>query len=279
MVGGAPGPRLLNVKVLIAGNDVVGYRIAAALAANHEVTHLGPESTVSPRFERLDCQSIMGSVTAPNMLTDARVGGADVFVACTTNDEQNIVACLAAQRLGAKRTFCILTRPGFLNVGRDDASLAESLGIDQVIRPAEQLADEIIRIVTVPGALDVEDFADGRVRLLSYAVEHGAPITKRPLKSLSLPRDTLLVMLRRGDEMIIPRGETSVRAGDKVVAMGRWRALRNLLFRFLRSEKHVVDARSATIVGAGTVGVAVARGLEEARWQVKLIEQDRFRCE
>jgi len=212
-------------------------------------------------------------------LKQARVKRTDVFVACTDNDEQNIVACIAAQRLGAKRTICMLTRSGFLRVGGDDIALAESLGFDSVVRPAEQLAEEIIRIVTVPGALDVEEFNDGRVRLLRYAVNEDAPITRGTLASMNLPKNVILVMLRRGDEMIVPRGDTQVQPGDKVVAMGRWSAVRQLLNDFLQGEKSDDYKRIATVVGAGTVGFTLTRGLEEAGWQVKLIESNRARCE
>ncbi len=277
---GAPDlARRAQMNVLIAGEDVIGFRIAEELMGTHQVVYLAPESAAGPGLERLDAETVFGAVTSPDALKQAHVKRTDVFVACTTNDEQNIVACIAAERLGAKRTVCILRRPGFLAVGGDDLALAESLGIDWVVRPAEQLADEIIRIVTVPGALDVEEFNEGRIRLLRHAVEEGAPITRSPLASLRLPKDVVLVMLRRGDDMIVPKGDTVVQVGDKVIAMGRWLAVRRLLFRFLRGDSHPTEKRNATVVGGGVVGVAVVRGLEDAGWEVKLIEQSKARCE
>jgi trk system potassium uptake protein TrkA len=267
------------MKVLIAGESVVGFRIAEELMANHHVVYLASEASAPTRLEKLDVETVFGDVTSPEYLRRVRVSAADVFVACSDNDEHNIVTCITAQRLGAKRTICILRRPGFLNVGGDDAELSDSLGIDMVIRPAEQLAEEIIRIVTVPGALDVEEFCDGRVRLLSYAVDKDSRITSGSLASLKLPKHVVLVMLRRGDEMIVPMGNTVVQPGDKVIAMGRWKAIRWLLQRFLRSDKRGKDRRTATVVGGGTVGVAVVRGLEEAGWEVKLVESDKERCD
>lgn len=266
------------MNVLIAGEDVVAFRIAEALMRHHHVVFLGPETADAPRLEKLDIQAVFGAVTSPEALESAQVRKADVFVAVTSSDEQNIVACLAAQRLGAKRTICILARPGFLSVGSDDDALAESLGIDMVVRPGTQLADEIIRIVTVPGALDVEVFADGRIRLLRFAVEENAPITRSPLRDLKLPGHVVLVMIRRGEEIIVPKGDTQLKAGDKVIAMGRWDAVRRLLLRFLRSEYHGADQHKAMVVGGGNVGVSVARGLRDAHWQVKLIESSRARC-
>jgi len=267
------------MKVLIAGESLVGIRITEELMANHQVVYLASEASSPTRLEKLDVETVFGDVTSPACLRRAHVSTTDVFVACSDNDEQNIVTCITAQRLGAKRTICILRRPGFLNLGGDDSELSDSLGIDMVIRPAERLAEEIIRIVTVPGALDVEEFCDGRVRLLSYAVDQDSRITRGTLASLKLPKHVVLVMLRRGDEMIVPMGNTVVQSGDKVIAMGRWKSIRWLLQRFLRSEKRGRDRRNATVVGGGTVGVTVVRGLEEAGWEVKLVESNKERCE
>jgi trk system potassium uptake protein TrkA len=199
-------------------------------------------------------------------------------VACTDNDERNIVACLAAQRMGAGRTVCVLNRPGFFSI-HDDEALAESLGIDSVVRPAEQLADEIVRIVTVPGALEVEDFLGGRIRLLRYAVEENAPITAGPLSEVKLPAHVGIILVIRGEQTIVPTGTTHIQAGDKVVAMGRWRPVRRLLLSYLREDAARAEKREATVVGAGTVGFLVARGLEESGWHVKVIEKSAARCE
>lgn len=265
------------MNVVIASEDIVGIRIAEELMASHKVVYIAPAEI--DRLERLDVEAVFGSPTAPAVLKRAHVGSADLFVACMASDEQNIVSCIAAQRLGARRTTCMLTRPGFLSVSGDDRELAESLGIDSVVRPAQQLADEIIRIVTVPGALDVEEFVGGRVRLLRSAVEPGAAITRKPLSELQLPRQVNLVMLRRGDDMVVPRGTTHIEPGDKIVAMGTEAAVRRLLHRWLRGPAADAEKRTAAVVGAGTVGLAVVRGLEEAGFRVKVIEVNKERCE
>lgn len=266
------------MNVLIAGGSLMAARTAEALMADHQVVCLRADAGVDAmRAEQLDVETVVGSPTSPEALRLAHIEKTDVFVACAESDEQNIVACLAAQRMGARRTICVLSSPGFLNVRDADQDLADSLGIDEVVRPGEQLAQEIIRIVTVPGALDARVFADGRVVLLRYSVEADAAITRAPLKRLKLPRGVVLVMVRRGDEMILPRGETQLLVGDKVMAMGRGPAVRELS-RLLR-RKHKPEKHRAAIVGAGSVGVSIARGLLDEGWHVTLIEIDRARCE
>ncbi len=265
------------MNVMVAGQNLMALRIAEELMQGHQVVSLRSDNRDSVGFDKLDVESVIGAATSTDALRAARIQVCDVFVGCTDSDEQNIVACLAAKRLGAQRTICVLQSPGFLNVGEADRDLAESLGIDDVVRPGEQLAQEIVRIVTIPGALDARVFAEGQVALLRYAVEAGAPITLGPLKNLQLPRGVLLVMVRRGDDMIVPHGATRIEAGDKVVAMGQ-RSSINELTPLLRAkqQKHRL---AAAIVGAGSVGLAIARGLEQAKWSVKLIEVDRNRCE
>ncbi len=264
------------MNVLIAGGNLMALRTAEALMAEHQVVSLR-ERGDAVRFDRLDVESITGSATSLDSLRDARVASADVFIACLDSDEQNIVACLAAKRMGAKRTICILSSHSFFNPQGPEQNLADSLGIDEVVRPGEQLAQEVIRIVSVPGALDARTFAEGRVMLLRYGVEEGAPAASKPIRSLQLPKGVVLVTIRRGEELILPRGNTELLAGDKVVAMGRSDAL-SALSKLLRTNQRK-DRRSVAIVGAGSVGVAIARGLIKLGWEVTLIESDRTRCE
>ncbi len=266
--------------ILIAGDNEVAYNIAELLMERHQVVLIGPKADSVPWLERLDVEVVEGLATSAAVLRSAHIEGCGVFVAATDNDEQNLVACIAAQRHGARRTICLLSRPGFVNVAEQDDDLAESLGIDAVVRPSDQLTREILRIVTVPGALDLENLVHGRVRLLRHMVEPDAPLTRHPLASTQLPDNVLLVMKRSGDDTTIPVGSTTFQAGDKVTAVGTPRAIHELRHRFLMGTRRRGrrEALAATIVGGGVVGLSVARGLESAGWEVKLIEIDAKRC-
>jgi trk system potassium uptake protein TrkA len=265
--------------VVIAGESEVAFSIAELLMEQHKVILVGPTPHAAPRLDRLDVELVSGSCTDAGVLEAAHIQNARVFVAATESDEQNLVACIAARRAGAQRTICLLSRPGFVRIAEEDDRLAESLGIDAIVRPSEQLAREILRIVTVPGALDLEHLVGGRVRLLRHAVEPDARLLEAPLRGLELPENVVLVMGRRGDETFIPTGETRFLPGDKVTAVGTPRGVHELRWRFLRGKHHGADVQRATIVGGGVVGFAVAKGLEEAGWTIKLIEASQARCE
>lgn len=267
------------MHIVIAGEDEAAFRLVEALAADHAVFLICPETAAGPRVDRLDVQPIYGDIASLSALRAAGIGSADVFVACSPSDEKNLVACVVAASQGAKRTACFLFRPDFRTAIGESSIFAEKLGITTIVRPAEQLAREIIRIVNVPGALDVEIFEGGKVTLFRHAIEREARITRGPLKDLGLPDGVVLVMVRRGEEIFVPKGSTRLEPGDKVTAMGNPRDMNRLLHRFLRAEGQGRESRRVTVVGGGDVGLAVALGLEDLGWEVKIIEPNKERCE
>ncbi|MCH2109198.1 MAG: Trk system potassium transporter TrkA [Polyangiaceae bacterium] len=264
------------MNILVAGNGLMAVRVVDALMQRHQVTCLHPEDGQAWQLEQLDAEFVTGEITSPVSLADARVSSADVFIACSNNDEQNIVACMAARRLGAKKTICVLMRKGILSKHAEGTELARSLGIDQVVRPIDQLAEEMLAIILVPGALEVRRVADGRLSLFRYAIAPGSDASGKELSALKLPQNTRMVHLRRGEQFIVPRGNTKLQAGDKLIAMGFHDSL-SRLGPILGAAKR--PRREAAVVGGGRVGRAVTRGLIRAGWQVKVIDSDRDRCE
>ncbi len=267
------------MQIVIGGRDETAFRLTEALMVDHEVTLICSDTAHATRLERLDAGVVYGTITSTALLRRAGVADADLFVAASTQDENNLVACVSARHLGAKRTICFLTKLDFRAPREDRIHLAESLGIDKVVVPAEQLAEEILRIVVIPGALDVEVFVGGSVHLLRHGIEAGSAIVQGTLADIGLPEGVVLVMAKRGEQMFIPKGSTHLQPGDKVTAMGTKVGINRLLQRYLRSAMHGADATRATAGGGGSVGLAVARGLESLGWSVRIIEADRQRCE
>ncbi len=133
------------MRILIGGEDEVAFRLVEALMEDHEVTLVCPESLADEsRMARMDAERVLGSMTSPPVLREAGVQESDIFVGCSPVDERNLVACVSAKRLGAERSVCFLSRPDLQLPGEDAAALAQSLGIDDVVRPGKQLATEIL---------------------------------------------------------------------------------------------------------------------------------------
>lgn len=265
------------MRILIGGDDDLAVSLAEVLMQEHEVTILAPAAQRGTRFDKLDVEVRWGSCSSSTALQEAHVADADFFIACTAADERNLVACAAAKRLGARHAICFLRRHAVQSSEREAERLAHSLGIDQVVLPAERLAREILRIVMVPGALDVVAFEGGRVRLVRKEVPEGSYIASAPLREIGVPRGIVLVTCRRGEELFIPKGDTHFQPGDQITAMGDLKGINRLLTRYLR-DRTSSDPRRATVVGGGVVGLTVARGLESAGWSVKIIESDEKRA-
>lgn len=265
------------MNIVVAGGGEISLRIAEQLMAAHNVVCIGARDRDRARLERLEIETVDGLLTSPAVLNAARVRDADVYIAASHEDEKNIVSCVAARRLGARQVLCFLSRRGFFTIDSDEDALAESLGIDAIIRPAAQLAEEIVRIVTVPGALDVRAFAGGRVHLEKFEIDQNSPLAGGSLAEIDVPTGVIAVMGQRGDEFFIPRGATRFEPGDRVTVMGTPKGIRRL-HRSIQDQRSRRGRRRAVIIGGGLVGGAVAEGLTEAGWSVKVIEFDRQRC-
>ncbi len=267
------------MDIVIGGEDEIAIRLGNALVADHSITIIGPEELTDLLTDSSDLNVIQGNISSQAVLEEANVGAAKLFIACTSSDERNLVACITAKQLGARRATCFMFRRDVNSSEKEAATLARKLGIDNVILPPERLAKEIIQTVTLPGALEVEAFEGGRVRLMRRAVEEDTPIIQAPIKEIGLPSGVVLVMARRGEETFIPNGNTQLAPGDQITAMGTSSGINSLVYRYLRPTNAGRFNRRATVIGGGTVGFDVAEGLINAGWDVKVIDADSKRCE
>jgi len=260
------------MRIVIAGGGQVGSSLARALAASHEVFVIDHDPDVADVFQSMDVEFLAGSGTSEEVLTRAGIDGADFFVAATGLDEVNIVACALANRLGHPQTICLVSRAEFLGPSELGGGLG-AFGINRVVWPEAQLAADIERIVTVPGAIDAEVFAGGVVRLLEYRLDEGSPLLAAALGGLRLPRGSLIVAVKRAGRIFVPRGTTRLEAGDKVVVMGTPDAMHAV-------ETLVHPGRSGgrlhvTIIGGGDVGLQLAQRLEQVpSVDLRILERD-----
>jgi trk system potassium uptake protein len=261
------------MRIVIVGGGEIGLGVSRKLAPRHDVVVVDHQPSVAERFATLDVQVITGNGTNPDVLAQAGAAQADFVIASTGVDEVNVLASLIANRLGSPRTVCLASREDlFQPLGRN--LLREHVGIDRVVWPEAQLAEDIERIVTVPGAVDVETFADGRVALLEYPVRAGSRLLEGRLSDLHLPRGVLVVAIRRHDRLVIPSGATRLEDGDKIFIMGLAVATAEVQALFGGGRRGGGRQRVA-IVGGGDVGLRLAQALEQRpEVDVTVIERD-----
>ena len=264
------------MRVTIVGGGEIGLALAQPLSREHEVFVVDNAPEVAERFQSLDVQFVHGSATNPDVLAQAGIGGADVLVACTGLDEVNIVSCAIARQAGEPRAFCFVSREEFLEL-HDHRGLAP-FGIDRVIWPEAQLAADSERIVRAPGALDAEEFANGAIRLVEYRLESGSPLAGSRIAQLHLPHGSLIVAVRRADAFFIPRGDSELALGDRIVVMGTPDALGEVARRVTTAPE--AARQRVTIIGGGDVGLRLAERLDGTdRTEILVIERDPARGE
>lgn len=266
------------MKIVIFGATEMGCLLATEFFEDHDITVIDKEENRTNEFDKLDISFVKGNATDIDVLKQADISNADVFIACTTLDEANIVACLSAKKISGIRTICFVSKAEYRNVMTLDKS-DDYLGdffIDYVIWPEELLTQEIFRIVTVAHALDVENFADGRARLLEYKVRPASHIVGKIVKDCNFTNDTIIVGIKRDNLLFIPNGLTQINEDDKLIFMGTVRSLDILAGTFF-NEKECV--KSVSIIGGGNVGYMLAKSLEVMKIKTKIIEENYERCQ
>ncbi len=268
------------MKVVIVGAGEVGFHIAGQLAIENKDVLVIDKNAESLRrvADSLDVQVFQGSGSSPDILDEAGLRKADILLAVTDSDEANLVACLMADIIAPAVTKMARLRDAvfddFHDTFRDKAP-----HIDTVINPEIEVVKTIQRMMQVPGAADVADFADGRLKFVGIRLEEdhrfaGVRLAELPL--LSDQERPLIAAIQRNDELIIPRGDDRLLAGDLVYFITRSEKLEQALEI---ADKLAKPLRRALIVGGGRLGYRMALALEDQEGvSCKIIDSDPDRC-
>ncbi|MDD3237468.1 MAG: Trk system potassium transporter TrkA [Candidatus Gastranaerophilales bacterium] len=266
------------MRIVIFGANELGCLIATELFEDHDITIIDKEENRSDDFNKLDISFVHGNGSNIKVLETAQIQNADVFIACTDMEEANIVACLTAKSMSPVKTVCFVKKQEYLeslSLVKGSKYQAELL-IDHVIWPEELLTQEIFRIITVPNAIDVENFAQGKARLFEYRIKEESKILNKTIKDCCFPDETLIVGITRDAKLFIPDGETTLELNDKVIFMGSAYSLDILAGEFFQRAEMI---KSVSIIGGGSVGMMLAQNLEKMNIRTKIIEKDYKRCE
>jgi len=264
------------VKIIIVGAGEVGFHSAQKLSKeNQEVVLIEKDPAKIKRImDNLDVQVLQGSGTSPEMLKNAGIKEADLLVAATDSDEANLIACLLARNLNKYILKVARVRnPEYLE--EKDLFGEDLLAVDQIINPESVVVETILNLMMVPGASDVLDFVDGRVKLIGVTIKPDSPFIDRKLLSFTGAEKNLLVgAIVRGEKVLIPHGEDTIQADDLVYLVVRSDELDNIS-GFLGNKE---DLGRVIIVGAGETGKALAKAMDNTKLQVKIIERDKEIC-
>ncbi len=267
------------MKIIIVGAGEVGFHIASHLALeNKDVVVLDIDPDAIRRIsDHLDVQVVTGSGSSPVILEEAGIQDAEVILAVTNSDETNLVACLVADIISPSTIKLARIRnadfDNYHEILREQAP-----HIDTIINPDIEVVKTIHRMMSVPGAVDIGEFADGRLKFVGVNLEGDSKLAGARL--LDLPAiignaRLLIAAVVRGDELIIPRGEDRLQSGDLVYFISEEDKLIDTLSLF---NKYDQPLKRALIVGGGRIGFRLARLLEEHSIYCKIIERNPDRC-
>ncbi|MBQ8894531.1 MAG: Trk system potassium transporter TrkA [Clostridia bacterium] len=264
------------MKIIIVGGGKTGATLAHTLTdEGHDVTVIDQSADrVSGICDNNDVMGLIGNGMNYSALSEAGISNADLLIAVTGSDEQNLLCCLFARKNTKCATIARIRNPMFL---AETEFIKEQVGLSMAINPELEAANTISRLLRFPGAIDINSFAKGRAEMLTFKVPKGSLLDGKSLTYIrsKVEAKVLFCSVERSGEWHIPSGNFELHAGDKATIIIQPREAPKF-FRQIRMETHSV--KNVMIVGGGTISFYLAKQLLDTRISVKIIEMDEQRC-
>ena len=261
------------MKIVILGAGQVGVSVAEALAGEaNDITLVDNDAARLRKLQdRLDIRTLQGHASHPNVLEDAGIEDADMLLAVTNSDETNMMACQVAYSL--YRTPTKIARVRALEYSQHRRLFCnEATPVDFIISPEQLVTDYIRELIDYPGALQVLDFAAGRVKLVAIRAYYGGPMVGHQLRQLRrhMPDvDPRVAAIFRHGQAIQPEGDTVIEPGDEVFFLAATKDIRQVMGELRRLD---TPNRRILLAGGGNIGRRLARAIED-KYLTKLIEK------
>jgi trk system potassium uptake protein TrkA len=267
------------MKIIILGAGQVGSSVAESLVSEaNDITVVDTDPTrLALLQDRLDLRTVTGNASSPSVLRQAGAEDADMLIAVTQSDQTNLCAC--------KTAYALFNLP--MRIARvrssDFADFAElfspeNFAVDFAICPEQIVTDYIVKLIEVPEALQVLEFARGQVSLVAVRAFEGGPLVGHPIKELRkhIPQiDARIAAIFRKDTPIIPEGDTVIKAGDEVFCLAATKNIRQVMRELRRIDKPV---KRIMIAGGGNIGYRLARAIERD-YRVKVVDHNKRHAE
>ena len=261
------------MRILIVGGGNTGRNLIAKFCEErHDVVVLDHNAKVLEDLEtQFDVLTIRGSGSNPPALEEAEIQKANMVIAATDNDEINVVACSYARACDIPHKIARISNPELIHSPK--LKLSE-LGVDMAINQKEECADELFDILRMPGAIETIDMLDGKVLAVGVKVHMDSPLLQGSLSAF--PEQQWLDLIRfiailRGDDVIIPSGDTEFLVGDEIYFVGK----PNDIVSFVRwAWPEHSSFQKVMIAGGGRTGMHLAHLLELTTTEVVLIEEN-----
>lgn len=258
------------MKIIIVGAGKVGELLCKDLAIEgNDITLIEEDPKILDRIlSSSDIMGLVGNGANCEVLKEASVETADIFIAVTHSDEINIISSVIAKKMGAKYTIARVRNPEYSSQMK---FMSDSLGIDIMLNPEAEAAFFIARNLEFPNALNVETFAGNKVNLVEILVEKDTYLDGIKLMEFKNKyfASLLVCIVKRGQEIYIPTGNFILQAGDRIYVTG----IQSELSKFYKSLGHKEKRiKSVIIIGGGRITYYLTDMLLEKMMDIKIIE-------
>ena len=267
------------MQIIILGAGQVGASVAEALASEaNDITIVDQNrESLAQLADHLDVRTLAGNAAYPSVLREAGIEDADLLVAVTQSDQTNLVACKIARNLfNVPTRIARLRSPDFLD---DELLSNDNFAVDYAICPEQEITEYIGKLIEFPEALQVLEFAEGRVTLVGVRAYPGGLLVGKQIRAMRehLPAkiDARVAAIFREHQAVDPDGDTVIEPGDEVFVLAASEHIRPVMRELRRMQRPV---KRVMIAGGGNIGARLA-GLLENRYEVKVVECDRGRAE
>ena len=264
------------MRIVIVGLGEVGAYLAKILSAQEEYEVIGIDND-SKRLEILedlyDIQTVEGYGAAPQVLRQAEVDTADVFLAVSGNDELNIVAALIVRSLGQAFTIARVSNPLYLE--EQQLEDYEALGVNLLVSPERRTALTLYQTLEYPQFLKVETLANGKVHINQFRISEKSPFAYKKIKDIPLTKDLLIVGITRKRDFLFPTGSTEILPNDTLFIVGKRETMRDTRSILPLEQKNI---RRVILLGASEVTYFLAKMIER-KYRVLVIEPNSERSD
>lgn len=259
-----------QMDIIISGLGAVGTTLMQELTdEGHNIVVVDINGDkVEKAVNHFDVKGVIGNSASADVLKEANVAFAELFIGATNHDELNILCCIIAKRLGAKKTIARVSKPEYLELFGNE----NDFGINLLVNPQYEAALEISRMLRFPSAIKVNEFSNGKVELVEFRVSGDSDLVGLKLKNLGSKSKAkvLICAAKRDGKAIIPGGDFVIQAEDRLFLTATAKDI-SLFFKQLGWNK---QAKDAIIVGGSTTAYYLCQELDKLGIHSKLIEKN-----
>ena len=266
------------MNIVMVGCGKIGSTILESLVEEgHNVVGIDTdEKVINEMMNMYDVMGVCGSGTDYGMLKEAGADSAEIFIAATSSDELNMISCFMARKMGAKHTIARIRNPEYNQ--ENLVFLKQQLDLSMAINPESLSAVEIFNILQLPYAVKIQTFSQRNFEIIEIILKEGSALAGMKLMDLrnKFKAKFLICVVQRGEEVYIPSGNFTLKAGDKIGLTAAIPEIQKLM-RSLGWDKK--KTRDVMILGGSKIAYYLARMLITSGNNVKIIEQSREKCQ